>query len=577
PMLTTGSTHTISLQRKASGQPLDKLLLNLRTLSDTHDTPDGKETRSNKCGILQKGIGFFTVVDGRLVTGADIGNNFFLTLEALGQPRAAKVTEYLQELNEDVKGSSLVEDPINLIETSPDYFLQFSLVIATELPEKPLLRLAQVLWDSAVPLVVVRSTGFIGYFRIVKQEHTSEYDRIQNLFVVVVGCSLVTGFWFTNAQVVETHPENVIDLRLDKPIPELEAYAQTFDFEGMDNMDHGHIPYVVILVKYLNQWKKEHNGELPKGAQERNLFKETILSGKRSSDEENFDEAIASIWKACTPTQVPSKVQVILNDPLCDNITVESSNFWIIARAVREFVANEGLGLLPLSGKLPDMKAYTQSYVNLQNIYRQKARQDVTVVHARVNKILSSLGRPADSISNEEIESFCKNAAYIEVIRYRSLQEEYISDPKKEDINRWLRDPEDSIAYYVLFRAMDRFYETFKRYPDGATLPDSGDDEDDGEGNNDEQSVTPGFVYEFNPLKKIVTSLLEEWGIDDSGLDLDDYIHEMSGGSELPNMAALLGGLVSQEIIKLITHQYIPLNNSCIFDGIKASSRTYVL
>jgi len=62
---------------------------------------------------------------------------------------------------------------------------------------------------------------------------------------------------------------------------------------------------------------------------------------------------------------------------------------------------------------------------------------------------------------------------------------------------------------------------------DGATLPDAGDDDDGGESNNDEQSVTPGFVYEFNPLRKIVTSLLKEWGIDDSGLDLDDYIHEM--------------------------------------------------
>ena len=112
-------------------------------------------------------------------------------------------------------------------------------------------------------------------------------------------------------------------------------------------------------------------------------------------------------------------------------------------------------------------------------------------MRARVNKILSSLGRPTDSISDEEIESFCKNAAYIEVVRYRSLQEEYISDQKKEDISnslgfldalfqlvhstsflttvyctgRWTRDAEDSIAYYVLFRAMDRFYETFKRYP----------------------------------------------------------------------------------------------------------------
>jgi len=59
-------------------------------------------------------------------------------------------------------------------------------------------------------------------------------------------------------------------------------------------------------------------------------------------------------------------------------------------------------------------------------------------VQARVDKILSSLGRSSDSISHEEIESFCKNAAFIEVIRYRSLQEEYINDPKKEDISNSL-------------------------------------------------------------------------------------------------------------------------------------------
>jgi hypothetical protein len=71
----------------------------------------------------------------------------------------------------------------------------------------------------------------------------------------------------------------------------------------------------------------KHGSELPKTTHERNLFKEAILSGKRTSDEENFEEAMASIWKACTPTKVPSNVQKILNDPHCDNITAEVMNF----------------------------------------------------------------------------------------------------------------------------------------------------------------------------------------------------------------------------------------------------------
>lgn len=46
---------------------------------------------------------------------------------------------------------------------------------------------------------------------------------------------------------------------------------------------------------------------------------------------------------------------------------LQSTYFWIIARSVRDFVANEGNGQLPLSGKLPDMKSDTMNYVGLQN------------------------------------------------------------------------------------------------------------------------------------------------------------------------------------------------------------------
>ena len=46
-------------------------------------------------------------------------------------------------------------------------------------------------------------------------------------------------------------------------------------------------------------------------------------------------------------------------------------------------------------------------------------------------------------------------------------------------------------------------------------------------------------------------------------------------GGELHNISALTGGMVAQEMIKIITRQYVPIDNTCIFDGI--ASRTQVL
>ena len=46
-------------------------------------------------------------------------------------------------------------------------------------------------------------------------------------------------------------------------------------------------------------------------------------------------------------------------------------------------------------------------------------------------------------------------------------------------------------------------------------------------------------------------------------------------GGELHNISSLTGGMVAQEVIKIITKQYIPIDNLCIFDGI--TSRAQVL
>jgi amyloid beta precursor protein binding protein 1 len=48
-------------------------------------------------------------------------------------------------------------------------------------------------------------------------------------------------------------------------------------------------------------------------------------------------------------------------------------------------------------------------------------------------------------------------------------------------------------------------------------------------------------------------------------------------GGEIHNISSLTGGLVAQESLKVITRQYVPLDNTCIFNGIRSSSAMYKL
>jgi hypothetical protein len=60
---------------------------------------------------------------------------------------------------------------------------------------------------------------------------------------------------FVSITVIETHPENTSDLRLDVPFPPLLEYITKFDFDKMDSAEHGHVPFVVVLQHYLQVWK----------------------------------------------------------------------------------------------------------------------------------------------------------------------------------------------------------------------------------------------------------------------------------------------------------------------------------
>lgn len=40
------------------------------------------------------------------------------------------------------------------------------------------------------------------------------------------------------------------------PFPALRDHALALDFDAMDPTEHSHIPYIVILVRALEDWKR---------------------------------------------------------------------------------------------------------------------------------------------------------------------------------------------------------------------------------------------------------------------------------------------------------------------------------
>lgn len=74
----------------------------------------GTETLKN---LVLPGIGAFTILDDFTVSHHDLGNNFFVTSDSLGKPRAEVIAELLCEMNNDVKGFARVQNFQNVLKT----------------------------------------------------------------------------------------------------------------------------------------------------------------------------------------------------------------------------------------------------------------------------------------------------------------------------------------------------------------------------------------------------------------------------------------------------------------------------
>ena len=447
--------------------------------------------------------------------------------------------------------------PAQVLESQSDFLHAFGLVIATQLPTRDLLQVANICASRRIPLIAVHTYGLMGYLRIVLYEHP----------------------------VIEAHPDHAMnDLRVLTPPIELLRFIEGKygNMDALPNHDYAHIPYVVLLIRAVTQWSAANGGQQPTVFKQKKEVRAIIESYRRSGlqADQNIEEALAAVNTAlCLPVPSSSVAQLLARararlSELASEFhssqkgaddspgSREQLVFWLMAAALAVHVSSDGNGMLPCVGTLPDMTADTQTYVKLQEIYSRQAHADVLAVQAHVASLAALESLPGDLVSLDKLKLFCKNAHHLGVHSYESLAAEYAPESKAGPAIAQALDADNPSCglLYILLRAAQAFRGERGHWP----------------GANDGEAETDVPV-----LKTFISKEMRALGLnaEKSSSMPDDWITEFCrwGGAELHNIDSVMGGIAAQEAIKAVTRQYVPLNNTFIFDGSNGVASTLEL
>jgi len=69
--------------------------------------------------------------------------------------------------------------------------------------------------------------------------------------------------------------------------------------------------------------------------------------------------------------------------------------------------------------------------------YRGKSDEDFAAVRKHLDGILSRIGKPASTISEDEFTLFCKHSAYLRSYSYNTLAQEWSPATNQKDSWNW--------------------------------------------------------------------------------------------------------------------------------------------
>jgi len=245
------------------------------------------------------------------------------------------------------------------------------------------------------------------------------------------------------------------------------------------------------------------------------------------------------------------------------------------------------------------MTASTEPYIALQEVYKSRADEDRAAMRSAVDAILVEqrarvgVGVVVPDITDEEVTAFCRNIQNLRKVGTRSYSEEWeahapsadgggddaaMPTPQEEEIRGDLMmatmDPYEvpehtPLLWQVALRAADVFCDQNGRYP-GTPL-----DADD-----------KALEADAKEVQGLIAPICASMGLSDADLVKSTLLNgsmahavEITryGNAELHNIASVLGGVASQEAVKIITGQYVPLDNTYVYNGIAGTAGVYKL
>ena len=507
--------------------------------------------------LILSGVGEVTIVDDAKISSEDIKNNFFVDNGDAGKLRGEIILKNLLELNPDVKGNFVNKNVKEYINDEKNDFKSFTVLVATNLLSEENDKLYSIAKKYNLRLVIVKNNGLMNYIRIYENYHGNMNLRLLD--------------------------NPVADYRLSCPWKELVDFANSFDLEKMDIIDHKNVPYFIILIKALVKYRenKKNPKANPKSKEEKeefkNIVKSFMLKTGAEGENENIEEGLSKIY-FCNDSfnnLTTDKMQNIFEEiekTSQKDLFSKSNNFmklfFIFFISMKKFFQKNNT--YPLCGSIPDMISNTSNFIGLKQIYNTKAKndhkemRDIINNEIKENKNLSDeeknqLDKLVNNLTNDQIDIvdiLNKNWPQASLFVYpdNNFEEEAKNfDPDQFDENF----QKLNFVWYLLFRASDKFVNKNKRYP--------------GEKIDDFKKDVPEL---FGLLKEEYNKLNVK---PDLGTQLnEDNVFEFCrmGKGYVPPVVSIIGDIASQEIIKLITYQFETVNNTIIYDGINVTLST---
>jgi amyloid beta precursor protein binding protein 1 len=305
---------------------------------------------------------------------------------------------------------------------------------------------------------------------------------------------------------------SIVDLMMRCPWPELQAYIDSFDFSDRAHMHKFfHIPWLVILAKAYQT-----------GARTRAEMLESIKGLEEGViDGLNFQEARDNIFMITALRDDDEILETLqlnlqkLEEEFDLEDRPEDREACMVAEAITALIDfYKSYHRFPLSTTSPpDMTSDTQSYTRLVEIFNRKFEEDAKMVLG--NRVID------ESILHRVIRNFRD----IQIMKFpdafETADEAVVSPtPKRRSMDDEFPSQFDDMDQYTLVQLLDRKY-----------------------------------VDEAHPFKK----------------EFDRYKNDM----ELHAVSSVVGAVAAQEIVKLVTNQFVPIDNAFVFNGTNGSAFTY--